>query len=58
MKSIVGSIEAEYRRYKALGEGAIAQLQEAELSVPGKDLLGLLLKRLRKILIRRARKNH
>ena len=35
MKSIVGSIEAEYRRYKALGEGAIAQLQEAELSVPG-----------------------
>lgn len=35
MDSIVGSIEAEYRRYKALGEGAIAQLDEAELSVPG-----------------------
>ena len=36
MNSIVGSIEAEYRRYKALGEGVIAQLQESELSAPGR----------------------
>ncbi len=35
MRHIIGSIEAEYQRYKALGEGAIAQLDEAELSTPG-----------------------
>lgn len=31
MRDLVGSIEAEYRRYKALGEGAIAQLRDDEL---------------------------
>ena len=35
MESIVESIEEEYRRYKALGEGAISQLDEADLSAPG-----------------------
>jgi hypothetical protein len=35
MRAFIGSIEAEYRRYKALGEGAIAQLQERQLSEPG-----------------------
>ena len=35
VRSIVSSVEAEYRRYKALGEGTIAQLDEAELSAPG-----------------------
>ncbi len=35
--SIIGSIEAEYRRYKALGEGAIAQLDEDEISASGPD---------------------
>ena len=35
MRHIIGSIEAEYQRYMALGERAIAQLDEAELSTPG-----------------------
>ena len=35
MRSIIGSIEAEYHRYKALGEGAIAQLADAQLTEPG-----------------------
>ncbi len=33
--SIVSSIDAEYRRYKALAEGAIAQLDDAHLSASG-----------------------
>lgn len=32
MRELVGSIEAEYRRYKALGEAAMAQLTDAELN--------------------------
>jgi GNAT superfamily N-acetyltransferase len=32
MRDIVASIEAEYQRYKALAEGAIAQLDDAQLS--------------------------
>lgn len=32
---IVSSIEAEYRRYKALADAAFAQLEEPELSQPG-----------------------
>ena len=32
MREIVGSIEAEYRRYKLLGEGAMEQLSEEQLS--------------------------
>ncbi len=35
MSSILSSVESEFRRYKSLGEGAIAQLQESELSEPG-----------------------
>jgi hypothetical protein len=31
MRDVVGSIEAEYRRYKALGEGALKQLHDDEL---------------------------
>jgi uncharacterized damage-inducible protein DinB len=31
MRQIVGSIEGEYRRYKTLGEGAIAQLTDEQL---------------------------
>ncbi len=31
MRQIMGSIEGEYRRYKALGEGAIEQLADGEL---------------------------
>ena len=31
MRDIVGSIESEYRRYKALGEGALKQLHDDEL---------------------------
>ena len=34
MRPLISSIDAEYRRYKALGEGAIGQLGDAELSVP------------------------
>ena len=33
MRDLVTSIEAEYRRYKALGEAAIAHLEDAELAV-------------------------
>src|SRR5437867_2059133 len=32
MREIISSIEAEYRRYKVLGEGAIRQTREDELS--------------------------
>src|SRR5918999_5522315 len=35
MASIVESIRSEYVRYKALAEAAIAQLNDAELSVEG-----------------------
>jgi hypothetical protein len=35
MRIFLQSIEAEYERYKALAEGAIAQLEDAELSQPG-----------------------
>ena len=35
MSSIVQSITAEFRRYKALGDSALAQLQDSELAVPG-----------------------
>lgn len=35
MRDIIGSIEAEYRRYKTLAEGAIAQARDDELSAPG-----------------------
>jgi len=33
MREIVGSIEGEYRRYKTLGEGAIEQLSDEQLSL-------------------------
>ena len=32
MRAIVGSLEGEYRRYKHLGEGAIRQLSDGEVS--------------------------
>ena len=35
MRNVVSSIEAEYRRYKALADAAFAQLEEPELSQPG-----------------------
>jgi hypothetical protein len=35
MRAFVGSIEAEYRRYKALAEAAMAQLQEQQLGEAG-----------------------
>ncbi len=35
MRDIIGSIEEEYRRYRKLGEGAFAQLHDAELSAAG-----------------------
>jgi len=35
MAGIVESIRAEYERYKALAEGAFAQVNDAELSAPG-----------------------
>ena len=34
MSDIISSIAAEYRRYKALGQAAIAQLSDAELARP------------------------
>ena len=37
MTSIMQSINDEYRRYKALAEAAIDQLDEDELSAPGQD---------------------
>lgn len=35
MRSVVQSIEAEYRRYKALAEAAMDQLPDAQLNEPG-----------------------
>ena len=35
MSSSIAAIAVEYRRYKALGEGAMAQLADDELSIPG-----------------------
>jgi hypothetical protein len=37
MRTVIGSIEDEYKRYKALGEGAMQQLSESQLceSPPG-----------------------
>jgi hypothetical protein len=34
MRPVVGSIEGEFRRYKLLGEGAIAQLSDEEICRP------------------------
>src|SRR5437879_11371694 len=34
MASVVQSIVGEYKRYKALGEGALAQLSDSELAAP------------------------
>jgi uncharacterized damage-inducible protein DinB len=33
-REIIGSIDAEYRRYRELGERAIAQMTDEELSIP------------------------
>lgn len=35
MTTLIESIHSEFRRYKALGEGAMAQVTDAELSTPG-----------------------
>jgi len=35
VRTVVRSVEAEFRRYKALGEGAIDQLSDAELCAAG-----------------------
>jgi hypothetical protein len=35
MRTLIGSIQGEYERYKALGESAVRQLEDAELSRPG-----------------------
>jgi uncharacterized protein DUF1572 len=35
MRELIDSIRGEYERYKALGEGAVAQVQDRELSLPG-----------------------
>src|SRR5216117_1113658 len=35
MNAIIASITAEYLRYKALAEAAIAQISENELAMPG-----------------------
>jgi hypothetical protein len=35
MRDLIGSIRGEYERYKALGEGAVRQAQDQELSLPG-----------------------
>jgi hypothetical protein len=35
MNALMQSIEAEYRRYKTLAEGALAQVPESRLSTPG-----------------------
>lgn len=37
MGSVVDSIEAEYRRYRKLGEDAFAQLSDEQLAVAGSD---------------------
>lgn len=36
-RALIESFEAEYRRYKALGEGAMAQVSDAELCAAGTD---------------------
>jgi len=33
--TILSSLSAEFRRYKALGDSALAQLEDAELALPG-----------------------
>jgi len=35
MRELIESIRAEYERYKGLGEGAVRQVQDQELSLPG-----------------------
>jgi hypothetical protein len=35
MSSVIASVTGEFRRYQALAEGAIAQLNDAEVSSPG-----------------------
>ncbi|HXH24349.1 MAG TPA: DUF1572 family protein [Vicinamibacterales bacterium] len=35
MRQIIESLEAEYRRYKALADAALAQVSDEELSAPG-----------------------
>jgi hypothetical protein len=35
MSAIIHSITAEFRRYKALGDSTLAQLEDGELAVPG-----------------------
>lgn len=35
MRDLIESIRGEYERYKQLGEGAVAQVQDQELSLPG-----------------------
>ena len=35
MRVLIQSIEGEYRRYQTLAEGALAQVAEPQLSVPG-----------------------
>lgn len=35
MRTIIASIEGEYRRYRKLGDDAFAQLDEAQLGAPG-----------------------
>jgi hypothetical protein len=35
MSSVIHSITSEFRRYKALGDSALAQLHDSELAVPG-----------------------
>jgi Protein of unknown function (DUF1572) len=37
MREFIESIRAEYERYKALGDGAVAQVTDQELSRPGPD---------------------
>jgi hypothetical protein len=35
MRELIDSIRGEYERYKGLGEGAVGQVQDQELSLPG-----------------------
>lgn len=35
MSAVIQSVTAEFRRYKALGDSALAQLEDDELAVPG-----------------------
>jgi hypothetical protein len=37
MRDVIASIETEFRRYRGLGDGAILQLADGELSRPGSD---------------------